>query len=80
MEEGNLKMEAGKLYFVQEMLDKEKNIKIFLSDELRQKVFDIIRDESVDAVDFIMSEICDVISDKKYKLLNEDKTQILLLI
>ena len=82
LEEGNLKIGKGDKVFVQEALGKgEEHTRLFLSDELREKIKDIVSEEGFSStivlnqeeleskVDFIMSDICDVILEKKYKLI-----------
>ena len=90
MEEGNLTLEKGKSYFIQEALGKDKkHTRLFLSDDLRETIKEIVNEEDFSStivinqeelesrVGFIMSEICDVILEKKYKLVISESETLL---
>ena len=90
MEEGNLTLEKGKSYFIQEALGKDKkHTRLFLSDELRETIKGIVNEEDFSntivinqeelksRISFIMSEICDVILEKKYKLIISESETLL---
>lgn len=78
-----IKLVDGGKYFISE----SKTEKVYIPKEVRDRIYDIIRDESIDeythrdideeeiqtTVDFIMSEITDILSEEKYLIIRTDK-------